>query len=365
MLASPPPVDAADLEHVLARTRGAWEAVRGQRVFITGGTGFFGQWLLSSFAHACDTLELGAEAVVLTRSAEAFRVRAPHLARHPAVRLVDGDVRTLTAAGVREQTGGDARPFAFVIHAATEASAKLLAEDPLAMIDTIVAGTRAALEFADEVGARRFLLTSSGAVYGRQPPELVHVPEAYTGGPDCTVPGAAYGEGKRLAETMCAAFGASRGVEVVLARCFAFVGPLLPLDTHFAVGNFIRDAVRGGPIRIGGDGTPLRSYLYAADLAAWLWTLLVRGEAGRAYNVGSSRALSIAQVAREVDAALGGGHGVEIAATSVPGALPQPYVPDTARAARELGLHEWIPLDEAIRRTADWARRAGVVSLES
>ncbi|MBD0320374.1 MAG: NAD-dependent epimerase/dehydratase family protein [Gemmatimonadetes bacterium] len=356
----PPPL-AGDVQDVLAHTREVWEAVRGRRVFVTGGTGFFGWWLLASFTHACDALELGAEAVVLTRSPEAFRARAPELASHPAVRLVAGDVRTFTAADLREQAGSDARPFEYVMHAATEASAKLLADDPLLMIDTIVQGTRSALELAGAVGARRFLLTSSGAVYGRQPPELAHVPEEYTGGPDCTLPGSAYGEGKRLAETMCAAYGAARGIDTVIARCFAFVGPHLPLDTHFAVGNFIRDALRGWPIRIGGDGTPLRSYLYAADLAAWLWTLLVRGDGGRAYNVGSSRALSIAEVARAVDGALGGGHGVEIATAPVAGAPAQPYVPATARAERELGLREWVPLEEAIRRTAEWARRTGAV----
>lgn len=357
----PPLLPHADLEHVLAHAAGAWDALRGKRIFITGGTGFFGHWLLGSLANANDALSLGAEAVVLTRSPDAFRAKAPELALHPAVRLVAGDVRTFTAAQLREQAGGDERPFEFVIHAATEASAKLLAEDPLRMIDTVVQGTRSALELAGEVGARRFLLTSSGAVYGRQPPELVHVPEEYTGGPDCTSPGSAYGEGKRLAETMCVSFSAARGIETVIARCFAFVGPHLPLDTHFAVGNFIRDALRGGPIRIGGDGTPLRSYLYAADLAVWLWTLLVMGESGRAYNVGSSRALSIAEVAHAVDDALGGGHGVEIAGVPAPGARPQPYVPSTERAERELGLRERVPLDEAIRRTAEWARRTGAV----
>jgi len=351
-----PPLPEADLDHILAHTRGLWEPLRGRNLFVTGGTGFFGRWLLESFAFINGRLNLGAHATVLTRSPAAFTERAPHLAGESCLAIVQGDVNHFTCRQVREQLpAGHDGNFSFLIHAATEASARLNEEEPLRMIDTIVSGTRRALDFAVETGARRFLLTSSGAVYGPQPPEITHVPEEYSGGPDCNQPRSAYGESKRLAELLCACY-TGRGIEPVIARAFAFVGPLLPLDSHFAVGNFIRDALDGGPIRIGGDGTPCRSYLHAADLAVWLWHLLFRAEPNRPYNVGSDHSLSIAELAALVAECSGLPVEVAIARPKTPGAPPSRYVPRTSRAARELGLETWIPLPEALRRTFAWHR---------
>lgn len=348
---------AADLDHILTHTTDVWDALRGQRLFITGGTGFFGRWLLESFAHANRQHELGASAIVLSRNPDAFALKAPHLAADPAIRLVEGDVRTFTSASVRDQLGdGREQRYGFVIHAATEASATLNSENPMLMIDTIVAGTRAALQFAVENGANRFLLTSSGAVYGKQPSEMTHVGEDHAGGPDPTDPNSAYAEGKRLAELLCVCFHKQHRIDPLIARCFAFVGPFLPLDAHFAIGNFIRDALQSREIKINGDGSPFRSYLYAADLAIWLWTILLKGVPCRAYNVGSGHALSIIEIAEAVREAVAPELVISVAEPRKT-STPSRYVPDVRRAASELSLHEHILLLDAIRRTARHASR--------
>ena len=337
---------APDLDHVLAQTGGLWEELRGARVFVTGGTGFFGCWLVETFLWANDRLELGARLVVLTRDQHAFGRKAPHLADHPAVTLHQGDVRTF------ELTAG---AFSHVIHAATDSSPALADADRPRMFETIVGGTRRTLEFARRSGAKRFLLASSGAVYGRQPPDLTHVPEEYRGGPDPSNAGEVYAEGKRAAEMLCAVY-ADADLQPTIARCFAFVGPYQPVGAHFAIGNFIRDALQGGPIRISGDGTPWRSYLYAADLAIWLWTILLRGAAMRPYNVGSASSVTIEALAHVVADTFAPPLPIEVGRAATASASAERYVPAVARAETELGLRQTISLAESIGRTVGWHR---------
>ncbi len=256
---------------------------------------------------------------------------------------------------------GDIRDFAFppgeftyLIHAATESSVNLKNEALLVMLDTITTGTRRVLDFAAQQPLKSFLFTSSGAVYGKQPPELTHIPENYTGAPDPLDPQNAYAEGKRYAEHLCSIYSRQFHVPVKIARCFAFVGPYLPVDAHFAIGNFIRDALVGGPVVVKGDGTPFRSYLYAADLAIWLWTILFRGETCRPYNVGSEHEMSIAGLAKLIAGLFPRVPDVQIARQPIPDASAERYVPCVQRALKELDLQEWVALLPALYRTIEW-----------
>jgi nucleoside-diphosphate-sugar epimerase len=331
---------AADLDHILEHTRPLWEELRGNRIFLTGGTGFFGCWLLESFTWANERLKLNAKAVVLTRDGARFREKVPHLAGDASVELLAGDVRNFAFP---------AGEFTHILHAATDSAVVPSATE---VVDTIVRGTERCLALAQQARCRKFLFTSSGAIYGKQPPDLTHVPEDYAGAPDPLNPSSAYGEAKRLAELQCA-LASTTDFEAKVARCFAFVGPYMNLDVHFAIGNFLRDQMRGGPIVVKGDGTAVRSYLYASDLAIWLWTVLFHGQSNRAYNIGSENEVSIGKLARTVASI--GAPQVEVRIEGRPrGAPPARYVPSTQRAQRELGLAERVSLQPAIEKTRSW-----------
>jgi dTDP-glucose 4,6-dehydratase len=342
------PLASKDLAHILSLTRQVWERARGKRVFLTGATGFFGAWLLESLAFCDRELQLGISATVLCRNPDAAIARVPHLASETPIRFVAGDVCNFNFPDEN---------FDFVLHAAA-ASSGVEAAQPLKLLTTLVNGTERVLEFAKARNTGSFLFVSSGAVYGPQPENLSHTPENYRGGPDWLDPNAAYAEGKRIAEQMCALYACNSEIQFSIARCFAFVGPHLPLDQHFAIGNFIGDALAGRNITIRGDGTPMRSYLYAADLAIWLWTLLLAESESRAkprvFNVGSGDAISIRDLALAVIEELNPALRVEIASSRVAGARLLRYVPDVREAEVRLGLRPMIGLREAIRRTADW-----------
>jgi nucleoside-diphosphate-sugar epimerase len=341
---------AADLDHVLDYTRELWEELRGERIFITGGTGFFGCWLLESFAWANERLGLNASSLVLTRNLDLFRNKAPHLVANPAVLFHPGDVRSF-----------DFPPgtFSHVIHAATDATHKVNPESSLILFDTMLSGTHHTLDFASRCGAHKYLLTSSGAVYGRQPPDMSHIPEEYLGAPDPTDPLSFKGEGKRASETLCALYAEQYGLETKIARGFSFVGPYLPLDYRFAIGNFIRDGLKGGPIIIEGDGTPLRSYLYASDLAIWLWTILFKGQSCRPYNVGSDESISIAELAQQVASQFPTHIDVKIHGKLSAHTPIEWYIPNVQRAKMELNLERILSLSNAIHSTIIFNNQKG------
>jgi len=341
-----------DLESIFNRTLEVWPCLKNARIFITGGTGFIGCWLLESLLYANEKLSLNIHVTVLTRSADAFKLKVPHLAAYPYFEFLDGNVCDFISP---------LGEYSHVIHAATDASADLNENNPLQMYQTVIDGTLRVLRFAVDKKSERVLFLSSGAVYGQQPWELLNVPENYLGGPSCVDARATYAEAKRAAEMLCAIYQKQFGLQIAIARIFALLGPYLSLGIHFAAGNFIRDAMEGREIVINGDGSPCRSYLYASDLTVALWHLLVRGESCKPYNVGSSEGISIKALSEKVSSVLGGGTPKILGSVDV-GWNPGRYVPSTNLIESEFNLKRTVSLEQAILRTAIWNGWKGMKS---
>ncbi|WP_063342358.1 NAD-dependent epimerase/dehydratase family protein [Ectopseudomonas mendocina] len=338
------PGEKSDLYGVLAGL-GLAESLAGRHLLLTGGTGFFGRWLLALLAEL-NRQGAGIEVTLTSRNPATF------LSSHPAyleckwLNWLPGDIREL-----RNLSG---RPVDLILHAAADTSATAHTR-PLELFDTIVEGARRVFDLAVRCDGARVLITGSGAQYGAIP-DTVGVPESYPGACMSNSVGSTYGEAKRAQETLGAIYAESYGIDVIMTRCFAFSGYGLPLNGHFAIGNFVRDALYAQEVVLNSNGTAVRSYLHGADLAVWLLALLVRGKAGQAYNVGSDEAITIAELAYRVVA--------RVAPEKVVRIMGRPessgrsfYVPDITRA-RALGLDVWTTLDESIDSMVRWAENS-------
>lgn len=305
----------------------AFEKFENKKIFMTGGTGFFGKTILSMMKRG---FLPETELTILSRNPVLFLADNPEFSTLKRVKFVSGDVLNFEFPSEK---------FDYIIHAATPAVTTLA---PGKMREVIIEGTRHVLKFAQKCQPQKLLFASSGAVYGTQPPEVENIPETLV----CR-PVNEYGTAKLEAEQMCV----DSGIFTLLPRCFAFVGPYLNLDIHFAIGNFIRNGLNGEPIIIKGDGRPWRSYLYADDLAQWLFAILERGENGRPYNVGSDYGLPLSEIARIVAEQFSPVPAIRILGVPVPGTAAPRYVPDISRAKSELDLSVTASLSLSISKT--------------
>ncbi len=301
--------------------------MKGKKIFLSGGTGFFGKSILSMRKRGFLT---DTELVILSRNPQPFAGENPEFDGISGIRFIQGDIRSFPFPE---------EDFDYIIHAAAPSGTPVSPEEERSII---LDGTARIIRFARQSQVQKLLFTSSGAVYGPQPPELEQIPEEFP----CN-PVTGYGKAKLEAERMCL----DSGIFTLLPRCFTFTGPYLKKDGHFAIGNFIRNAMNGEDIVIKSDGRPVRSYLYADDLVKWLFTILQKGENGRPCNVGSDRALSLKDLAHKVADCFSSVPAVKILGT--PENTPAPrYVPSIQRAKQELGLRVETGLTESIIRTA-------------
>lgn len=321
-----------------------WIQLQNAHIFITGGSGLFGRWLLTALLDANQRLGTHIQATILTRNSEQLQA----------------EFMTQAGAGVLHFWHGDVKNFEFpegefthVIHMATTSAHETYAgESSLAKFHMLVNGTERVLQLAAKNGVKRVLFTSSGVAYGAYPQG--HVPESYQGAPNPLDAVSGLAQGKRAAEFLCSCYADKSGFETTIARCFSFVGPGLPLNIHYAIGNFIRDALYAEKITVNGDGRPMRSFLYLGDLVHWLLALLVDGGNQKIYNVGSDQAISILELANLVQSQLAPEKKIEVLGQSgyaVGNVSRNWYVPNIDVAKAELKLDVWTSLSDSITKT--------------
>lgn len=337
-------IQKSDLDEILCYTKDLFnsESIKRSNIFISGATGFFGKWLLESLIYLNKNLNLELNIWALSRNPERFLQQFPFCKLEKCITWIKGDVRDFEFPDAKMN---------FIIHAATDADEKLNNQKPLIMIETIIEGTKHILDFAKEQPLEAFLFISSGAVYGEQPNQVDKIKETDLFFIDINNSKSAYAEAKRLAEVYCSMYYNKHILPVKIARCFSFVGPYLPLNKHFAIGNFISDAINSRNIVIKSDGSPQRSYMYPTDLVAWLLTILINGKPNTPYNVGSDESIDLKSLAELIRNVSNNPVDIIIQGKQIKSVdMIDKYVPNITRA-KMLGLKVRTQFQDSIRKT--------------
>ncbi len=308
-------------------------------LLVIGGSGFFGKSILDLFQRGGLSPWHIDRVIAMSRNAESLKTEAPMLLSSQ-VELLSADI---TTTGYLPQAD-------FVIHAAASSDARNYLTRPLEERRNIQAGILNYCRLAKIYHSNsKILYVSSGAVYGTQPDCLDHISEDYSALDPSDIPEGKrdYACAKRDAEAAIIQLG-DDGLSVSIARCFAFVGPWLPLDQHFAIGNFIADGLAGRSINVKAQHKVYRSYLYADDLIEWLMTIANHATPqSPTFNVGSDVPVLMGELGQIV------AHEFESTVTisSVHGEKVDRYVPDISKIREELGLIVKNDLPSAITAT--------------
>ena len=335
----------SDFLNIFNQTSHLWKDVKNKKIFLTGCTGFFGYWILRSFIKANKDLKLNSKIFVLTRKKNIKKSNIFKLCNDKAINFYIGDIRNFKYPKEK---------FDFIIHGATTSALETFKkQDPLEKCSIIVDGTRHILNFAKKCKCKKFLYLSSGAVYGYQPPNIKKISEdsdiaSKTNNKDFD--NSALGQSKRMAELLVTIYSQKNYFSTSIARCFSFVGPLIPLDIHYAIGNFLKNAALKKSIYIKSDGQAVRSYMYMTDLTAWIWKILFKGKNLEIYNVGSEEEIRIKDLAKLINKLTGNKKKILYRKKNEKKRKNR-YIPSNFKIKKELKVIQKVKLKDAILKT--------------
>ena len=316
-----------------------------QHISVTGGTGFLGTWIAETVASLNDEYKLHITLDLYARNINDWIHKYPHLANRSDINLKTQDVRSPFEF---------ARNTHYIVHAAGIPNNRVHSSDPLRVHQTTIMGLNNALDAATQVdNLGRFLNVSSCLVSGRSGLEGP-LKESDCFPVPCAQLHTVYAEAKRASESLAAIYRSQFRLPISTLRPFTFAGPYQELDRPWAINSFMRDILTGSDIRIHGDGSVRRSYLYGSDAAWWTLAALVNGEDGRVYNIGSPVGISHLDLVNLISERVTPKPKVII--NSMPSKQDQidDLYADTELTQKKLGVNQTCSLGDIIDKTWRW-----------
>lgn len=266
-----------------------WDKLKGKTILVTGGTGLIGSTLIKALLVANDRKELKLQIFALVRSLE----KAERLLgkENDVLHFVQGTVENLPAIS----TSMD-----YIIHGASPTASLFFVQYPVETIQIAVKGTENLLCLAREKNVKAIVYLSSMEVYGAPQADTL-IPESQGCTLDSMVVRSCYPIAKRLCENLCASYAQEYNVPAKVVRLAQTFGPGVLRDDKRVFAEFARDAMDGKDIILQTAGTSKREYLYTADAATAILTVLLEGLGGEAYNAGNPETYcSITEMAQMV-----------------------------------------------------------------
>lgn len=303
---------------------------------ITGGAGFLG-------SHFCDALLADGHTVLCADNLLTGRMEnLAHLVHEPRFEFLRQDVCQAFDVGKVD----------YIFHFASPASPVDYLKHGIETLQVGSAGTIHCLELASQYNAK-FLLASTSECYGdpREHPQK----ESYWGHVNAVGPRSVYDEAKRFAEAATMAYHRYRRVDTRIVRIFNTYGPRLQLNDGRVISNFMKQALRGDPLTVYGDGLQTRSFCYVSDEVEGILALS-RVQESLPTNLGNPREFTVLECAQLVLQVTGSKSTVRF--EPLPQDDPRQRRPDIAKARTLLGWEPKIDLLTGLRLSLDYFQSA-------
>lgn len=332
-----------DIEKIIQKNILSKTFFKDKIILITGGTGFFGKWLLNFFITLNSKYSANIKIFVISRNPDQFLKDNNQDKFYDEINFIKSDLKTVNLKG---------KKFDYCFHmATTNAKETFQGESNLNKLDFLYASTNNLLTQLKYCNLEKILFTSSGVVYGPVT-EISNFNEESLSAPSMMHESSGLAEGKRLAEYLVSYYSKENKYKYSIARCFSFIGQHLPTDLHYAVGNFINDAKTKDEIIINGSGKDIRSYLYIGDAISWLISIFMNDNENSVFNVGSEKQISIYDLALLVKEICKSNAKIVVLnkEASKDNFHRKIYAPDIKKIKNKLNIHEYTSLSEGIHK---------------